>query len=80
MHGLLWLSCWLVFASWAFTICNVHASFRSDEPVLAVLCLLVTSSVKRERMARRLARDVPVAPTLDWVSGSADIDPESAAD
>ena len=44
--------------------------------VPAVLCLLVSHRVKREKRATRLPLDAPGVPTLDSVIGSADSGPE----
>jgi hypothetical protein len=78
IHSLLWvLSGLSVSVKWTETR-EWHAAFVMSVP--AVLCLLVSHRVKREKRATRLPHDAPGAPTPDSVTGSADSDPEWARD
>ena len=78
IHSLLWILSGLSVSVKDGNTWEWHAAFVMSVP--AVLCLLVSHRVKREKRATRLPLDAPGVPTLDSVIGSADSDPELARD
>jgi len=78
IHSLLWVLSGLLVSVKGRKTREWHAAFVMSVP--AVLCLLVSHRVKREKRATRLSLDAPGVPTPDSVTGSADSGLELARD